>query len=207
MGLAFALIWLGLGGPAPRTVAAATPTFTPTPATREPVLITSPGFGAVLRGTVIVHGRARLPHATRVRLALGYGPQGPWFPLVEWDSPPEAGPLWAWDTTQVADGVYWLQLSVRLADGRVVQHTLPVQIRNRTRPLPTPTLAGRPGPRPTPQRTPTPTPTPWPTPPPLPETAPNAAALPLALWERSVRSAAALALLLVLAFALYPRRR
>lgn len=214
----WALLLLGLGiglraGPGwwPETAAATAtprpaPTATVTPGRPAPIGITSPGFGAVLRGTVIIHGRPRAPHAVRAALELGYSPAGPWFVLVQWTPPPEPGPLWAWDTTTVADGAYWLRLRVTLDDGSSLEYVLPVQVRNYSAPEPTPTSAAHPGPPPV-RATATPSPTPWPTPAPRPRAPANPAGLGWEVWQRSAQAALGLTLAAVLLFILRARRR
>ncbi len=200
--------WAAEHTPTPEAPAA-TPTVTPERA--APIGITSPGFGAVLQGTVVIHGRPRAPHATRAVLELGYGPEGPWFVLVQWAPPPDPGPLWTWDTTTVADGAYWLRLRVDLDDGSALTYALPVQVRNHSPAGPTPTARVGPAPRPAQPTaaaaTLTPSPTPWPTPPARPPAAVNPAALGWADWTRAVRLAGALAGLGVAWFTLRTRRR
>ncbi len=213
--MAKGLLWLGLlllglggtglrGGPGPAASFPATPPTTPTAA--SPVRITLPGYGAVLQGTVIVHAQPRAPHATQVALELGYGPEGPWFPLARWAPPPPAGPLWAWDTTTIADGAYWLRLVVLLDDGSRLTHAIPVQVRNHTPAQATPTLPAGVPPTPTP-RPATPTATPWPTLAPRPQPPANPAALSWAQWRSVAQAAAGLAAAAAVLFSLLAARR
>ncbi len=217
----WALLLLGLGiglreRPGPGWAAALPPapprseaTPTVTPAHHAPIGITSPGFGAVLQGTVVVHGRPRAPHANHAVLELGYSPDGPWFTLAQWAPPPAPGPLWTWDTTTVADGAYWLRLRVVLDDGSQLTYALPIQVRNHSPAQPTPTTGAVAGP-PAPEATATPappSPTPWPTPATRASATPNPAALDWATWQRAVQAAGVGALVGVTVFMLRSRRR
>ncbi len=208
---ALLLVGWGMGlraGPAPVWMDPVTPPATAA-ATATPALvaITSPAYGAVLRGTVTIHGRARVPHARQVVLELSYVPHTDvWFPLAQWSPPPAPGPLWTWDTTTVADGTYWLRLRVTLDDGRSLAHALPVQVRNRTAAEPTPTRTGPQPPTPPSPRPPTPTVTPWPTPPAQALPAANPAALDWATWQQAARGAGLVSGAVVLLFLLRRRR-
>ncbi len=168
-------VWLvGLASMWPQALA--TPTATPqATATRalpdvdaSPMGIVAPARGAVVQGRVTIHGRTAAPGFLDARLELGYGPGAPaaWFLLAQWTQPQaDTGPLYTWDTTRVADGTYWLRLVVRLRNGQVLQHVVPVQVRNWSTPEPTPTpLTATRVPRAR-RATPTSTATPWPLPP------------------------------------------
>ena len=207
----FGLVMLGGMGLRPGPLAAratmSSPSPTPTPVHTAPIGITSPGFGAVLQGTVVIHGRPRGPYATRATLEFGYTPQGPWFLLMQWEPPPEPGPLWVWDTTTVADGTYWLRLQVALEDGSILTHTVPVQVRNYSPPEPTPTALGQRPARPAGTPTPAlPTSTPWPTPQVSAPHTDNPAALDRNTWQRTALAASLAALLGVAVFVLRARR-
>ncbi|NPA06453.1 MAG: hypothetical protein GXO54_03515 [Chloroflexi bacterium] len=168
-------VWLvGLAAAWPQTLA--TPTVTPdgtatrvsSTASVSPVGIVAPARGAVLQGRVTIHGRTAAPGFLDARLELGYGPGAPaaWFLLALWTQPQvDTGPLYTWDTTTVADGTYWLRLVVRLRNGQVLQHVVPVQVRNWSTPEPTPTPVATARAAVALLATATPTVTPWPLPP------------------------------------------
>jgi hypothetical protein len=143
----------------------------------QPVAITSPASGEVLRGQVNIIGSINAPNFVSAQLDFAYasGEAGTWFPLQALSQPVFDSPLFTWDTTTISDGEYILRLRVFSSDGTVEAVQVPILLQNDL--LPTPTLAptstaeAAEAQVPTPfllAASPTPTDVPRPTPTPLP---------------------------------------
>jgi hypothetical protein len=113
----------------------------------QPVAITSPASGEVLRGQVNIIGSIDAPNFVSAQLDFAYasditlarGQAGTWFPLQALSQPVFDSPLFTWDTTTISDGEYILRLRVFSSDGTVETVQVPIILQNDL--LPTPTLA------------------------------------------------------------------
>jgi hypothetical protein len=143
------------------------------------IAITSPAFGAALRGEVTINGTTDVPGFASSQLEFSYAsnPTDTWFALRTSTQPAANAPLAVWNTTLITDGDYILRLRVFLTDGTFQEVTVPLRVQNDTSipPTPTPTVVSAPNKPevqlPTPfliAASPTPTSTPRPTPTPLP---------------------------------------
>ncbi len=144
--------------------------------------LTAPRGGSALQGSVQIQGKIDLPGFQYAEISFSYaGAQKPsWFLIQQIRQPLPEGPLAAWDTTTIADGIYQLRLQVFLTTGAPVEYLVSgLRVRNYTAietntPTPVvfpsqPALALSATPQPT--LTPSPIPqtsTPRPTPTPLP---------------------------------------
>ncbi|NWG34931.1 MAG: hypothetical protein HXY42_10835 [Chloroflexi bacterium] len=149
--------------------------------TQSPAIaITSPAFGAALRGEVTISGTTDVPGFVSSQLDFSYAsnPTDTWFTLQTSTQPVTNTALAVWNTALVTDGDYILRLRVFLTDGTFQEVTVPLRVQNDTPipPTPTPTVVSSsnkpdvqlPTPfliaaSPTPTSTPRPTPTPLPT--------------------------------------------
>jgi hypothetical protein len=143
----------------------------------QPVAITSPAPGDVLRGQVSIIGSTDMPNLVSAQLDFSYASTAveTWFPLHALSQPVFDSPLYTWDTTTITDGDYILRLRVFLSDETVQEVTVPVTVQNDALPTATVTPTSTPEPEtvliPTPfllAASPTPTDVPRPTPTPLP---------------------------------------
>ena len=149
--IACVLSLLCLLAPAPRGVAAATPT--------PGLAIVSPVAGSEVGGYVSILGTVDL--GRRVTYVVSFGPgDAPvqWIPLAAGQGPVRGALLAFWDTTVVPDGLYTLRLRavLRGSDGYIYRDALVSGIRVRNAPPTVTPLATLP---PTPTATVTPTPT------------------------------------------------
>lgn len=120
--------------------------------------ITSPRDGAEVRGVVVIQGSASHPDFDHYELYYAHepNPNEEWFFFGQiYKTPVVNGPLATWDTTQLPDGLYGLQLRVVKRDGNYdlfFVHNITI-------------ANAKPTPTPTPEATPTPAASPTPLPP------------------------------------------
>ena len=145
-----------------------TPTATPTPVL---VYIKFPPDGQALKGKVVVTGNTAIQgfSSSEVRFSYSDNPTGTWFLIQSSTQAVDDGMLVEWDTSTITDGVYDLQLEVKLISGDSILYTVrQLRVRNYTpvetgTPTPvTPTSTPLPGDTPIPTATSTPTETPVP---------------------------------------------
>lgn len=107
----------------------------------QPVAITSPAPGDVVRGQVNIIGSTNAPDFVSAQLDFSYASDsaGTWFPIQTLSQSVFDSPLYIWDTTPITDGDYILRLRVFLADGSFQEVTVPIMLQNDV--VPTPTLA------------------------------------------------------------------
>lgn len=165
------LIIIGLYLVVPATAGHAqqsTPTTTPTP---PPVYISFPADGQALKGKVAVTGSTSVRGFVSSELSFSYSddPTGTWFLIQNSTESVGDGMLFEWDTSTITDGVYDLQLDVKLSSGETILYSVrQLRVRNYTpveteTPTPvTPTSTPLPGDTPIPTTTSTPTETPVP---------------------------------------------
>jgi hypothetical protein len=164
------------------------------------VTIHAPREGDILRGKITLTGNSEVTGFKLMALHFTYQAADPstWFLIYETQSAVHEGPLATWDTTQVTDGLYQLRIRVFLENGDILEDIVPnVRVGNDL-PFPTPTaevrqtaLSAASSPQPTPTRQ---TPTPFPENPLIfgPESV-----------QRSLRTGALLALMLIFILGLY----
>lgn len=124
------------------------------------VMITSPSYGEIASGMVLITGTAIAPDFHHYELAFAFSPNedDQWFPVqVEVAQQVRDGILGAWDTARLADGPYLLRLRVVRNDGTTQDTVIAVQAVNAT-PTPPPTLPPPPTVTATPTAGPTSTP-------------------------------------------------
>lgn len=148
--------------------ATGTPTITPTPVQ---VSIQSPRDGQAVQGKVVIQGNTAIEGFKSAELSFTYSdePVLTWFLILTTDQPVANGILAEWDTSTITDGLYDLELKVRLENGEVLTtRVTKLRVRNYTpietdTPTPmTPTATQVPGDTPIPSPTATPTETPIP---------------------------------------------
>lgn len=145
-----------------------TPTVTATPVL---VYIKFPPDGQALKGKVAVTGNTSIQGFSSSELSFSYSdnPTGTRFLIQSSTQPVDDGVLVEWDTSTITDGVFDMQLEVKLVSGESIVYTVrQLRVRNYTpveteTPTPvTPTSTPLPGDTPIPTATPTTTETPVP---------------------------------------------
>lgn len=106
----------------------------------NPIAISSPVPGEVLRGDVNIIGTTSLPDFISAQLDFAYASDtgGTWFPIQTLSQSVFDSPLYTWDTTAITDGEYNLRLRVFAGDGSFQEVTVPVTVLNDSLPTPTP---------------------------------------------------------------------
>ncbi|MGE5462290.1 MAG: hypothetical protein ACM3PS_02990 [Syntrophothermus sp.] len=113
----------------------------------QPIGISSPKPGEVLRGQVNIIGTTSLSNFLSAQLDFSYAnaPVETWFPIQTLSQPVFDSPLYTWDTTTITDGNYILRLRIFLGDGSVQEVTVPIVLQNDAQPAPTPAPTSTPG--------------------------------------------------------------